>query len=363
MVLKYVIEKEFRQMKRNPIIPQLIVIFPCMMLLLMPWAANLEIKYNDLCVVDNDRSELSKRLIGKVGSTEYFNLSAFCTSYNEALELVENGDVDIILEIPNDFSRDIVKNGGASLQISANAINGTKGGLGASYLSVVVSDFLTSQKGGAAVPKISTMNLYNPHLDYKLFMIPALMIVMLTLLCGFLPALNIVSEKEVGTIEQLNVTPLPKWVFILGKLFPYWVIGVVVLSIGLILSAFIYGIVPQGSLLLIYFFACIFILTISGFGLIISNFSSTMQQAMFVMFFFLMLFILMSGLFTPVRSMPEWAQVIASCNPLTYFIRVMRMLFLKGSGLSDMIEELFVMVLFMIGLSAFAVVSYKKTNA
>ena len=306
-------------MRRNPIIPRLILVFPCMMMILMPWAANLEIKYNNLAVVDLDHSALSRRLVEKVASTDYFNLVESAPDYGRALESVERGEADVILEIPRDFAKSLGTGHPVELQISANSINGTKGGLGSSYLSTVVNDFVNQELGGTGMARLSVLNLYNPHLNYKVFMVPALLIMMLTLLCGFLPALNIVSEKEVGTIEQLNVTPLNKFVFILAKLVPYWIVGLVVLSIGLVLSAVLYGIVPSGSLWLIYFFSCIYILTMSGFGLIISNYSATMQQAMFVMFFFLMVFILMSGLFTPVRSMPDWAQWIAALQSVDLF--------------------------------------------
>ena len=262
MVLKYLIEKEFKQMRRNPIIPRLILVFPCMMMILMPWAANLEIKYNNLAVVDLDHSALSRRLVEKVASTDYFNLVENAPDYGRALESVEGGEADVILEIPRDFAKSLGTGRPVELQISANSINGTKGGLGSSYLSTVVNDFVNQELGGTGMARLSVLNLYNPHLNYKVFMVPALLIMMLTLLCGFLPALNIVSEKEVGTIEQLNVTPLNKFVFILAKLVPYWIVGLVVLSIGLGLSAVLYGIVPSGSLWLIYFFSCIYILTI-----------------------------------------------------------------------------------------------------
>ena len=251
MVLKYLIEKEFKQMRRNPIIPRLILVFPCMMMILMPWAANLEIKYNNLAVVDLDHSALSRRLVEKVASTDYFNLVENAPDYGRALESVERGEADVILEIPRDFAKSLGTGRPVKLQISANAINGTKGGLGSSYLSTVVNDFVNQELGGTGMTRLSVLNLYNPHLNYKVFMVPALLIMMLTLLCGFLPALNIVSEKEVGTIEQLNVTPLNKFVFILAKLVPYWIVGLVVLSIGLVLSAVLYGIVPSGSLWLI----------------------------------------------------------------------------------------------------------------
>ena len=362
MVLKYLIEKEFKQMGRNPIIPKLILVFPCMMMILMPWAANLEIKYNNLAVVDLDHSTVSRRLVEKVASTDYFNLVENAPNYAQAMEAVERGDVDVILEIPRNFAKSLANGEHVQLQISANAINGTKGGLGSSYLGSVVNDFVSAELGGGMPLRLSVLNLYNPHLDYKRFMVPALLIILLTLICGFLPALNIVGEKEAGTIEQLNVTPLRKSVFILAKLVPYWLIGLVVLTIGLILSALLYGIVPVGSIGLIYFFACIFILTISGFGLVISNYSATMQQAMFVMFFFLIVFILMSGLFTPVRSMPDWAQWVAAFNPLTYFIQVMRMLFLKGGSLGDWLPQLGKMLCFMSVFAVFAVWSYRKSN-
>lgn len=363
MVLKFLIEKEFKQMKRNPIIPRLILIFPCMMMILMPWAANLEIKYNNVCVVDHDRSMASRRLIEKVASTDYFNLVGQVATYTQAMDLIAWGESDVILEIPKDFGRSLQTKEPVSLQISANSINGTKGGLGTSYLSAVVTDFVNAQEHkGEGGLRLSVLNLYNPHLNYKVFMVPALMVIVLTLLCGFLPSLNIVSEKEVGTIEQLNVTPLNKFVFILAKLIPYWIVGLAVLTLCFILAALLYHIVPEGSLGWIYFFSCIYIVTISGLGLIISNYSMTMQQAMFVMFFFLIIFILMSGLFTPIRSMPEWAQWIASFNPLTYFIQVMRMLYLKGCTLTDLWPQLGKLLLFMSLFSGAAVWSYRKTG-
>ena len=160
-------------------------------------------------------------------------------------------------------------------------------------------------------------------------MIPALMGMLLTLICGFLPALNVVSEKEVGTIEQINVTPVPKFTFILAKLLPYWITGFIVLTLCFLLAWLLYGITPVGHFIVIYFLAILFVFVMSGFGLVISNYSATMQQSMFVMFFFMLILMLMSGLFTPVSSMPEWAQVITYFNPLKYFMEGMRMVYLN----------------------------------
>ena len=362
MVLKYLIEKEFKQMRRNKIIPRLIVIFPCLMMILMPWAANLEIKYNTVCVIDHDRSMTSRRLIEKVASTDYFTLVDEVSGYRQALQEVELGTADIILEIPVDFEKNLVRNLPVQLQISANSINGTKGSIGTSYLSSVLTGFVGEIHPVVAPVQVSLLNLYNPHLDYKRFMVPALMVMLLTLMCGFLPSLNIVSEKEVGTIEQLNVTPLNKFVFILAKLIPYWVVGLVVLSICFLLAFGLYGIIPVGNLMVIYLFACMYVMVISGFGLIISNYSSTMQQAMFVEFFFIIAFVLLSGLFTPIRSMPDWAQWISRFTPLTYFIEVMRMVYLKGSGLADLWPQLIKLSGFMVVFGVWAVWSYRKTS-
>jgi ABC-2 type transport system permease protein len=193
-------------------------------------------------------------------------------------------------------------------------------------------------------------------------MIPALMVILMTIICGFLPALNIVSEKEIGTIEQINVTPVGKFAFILAKLIPYWIIGLLVFSICLGLAALIYGLVPAGNLATIYFFALIYILVFSGFGLIISNHSSNMQQAMFMMFFFLIIIILISGLFTPIASMPQWAQSFTLFNPLRYFVEVMRMVYLKGSNLLQLGNQLAALVLFALITNIWAILSYRKSS-
>ena len=234
-MIKYLIEKEFKQLFRNSFLPKLIFIFPCMIMILMPWAANLEIKNINLNVVDNDRSVVSRRLVDKLGASTYFRLTALPDTYDEALYGIEAGTADVILEIPRDFEKDWINGKAPRLLVAANAVNGTKGSLGGSYLSSIISDYsreLMSEVPvkaltGKPLPRISvsTLNLYNPTLNYKLFMIPALMVMLLTLICAFLPALNVVGEKEAGTIEQINVTPVNKFTFIAAKLIPYWLIG------------------------------------------------------------------------------------------------------------------------------------------
>ena len=258
MKIKYLIEKEFKQMIRDSFMPKLILIFPCMMMILMPWAADLEIKNINLGIVDNDHSDYSRRLIHKINASEYFHLKEISPTYNEAMRSIEKGSTDIILEIPPFFEKDLIKEKNANVLISANTVNGTKGGLGSSYMMEIINSFageiqqewLNSSNAGnlSANVNISVQNRFNPYLNYKFFMVPALMVMLLTMLCGFLPALNIVSEKEIGTIEQINVTPVSKFTFILAKLIPYWIVGFIVLNICFLLAKVLYGISPVGSL-------------------------------------------------------------------------------------------------------------------
>lgn len=372
-MLKFLIEKEFKQIFRNSFLPKLIIGMPLMMMLVMPWAANQEVKNIKLSLVDNDHSVYSERMTQKITASGYFKLIDVSATNSEAMKSIETGKADIILEVQDEFERNLINDGIGRVMISANSVNGTKGTLGSSYLSSILTDYAGElreeygvQTAGmqAVVPSFGIMSQYkfNPYLDYKVFMIPALMVMLLTMLCGFLPALNIVGEKEVGTIEQMNVTPVKKLAFVMAKLIPYWIIGFIVLNICMGLAALIYKIYPVGSLLTIYLFASIYILVVSGFGLIISNYSNTIQQAMFVMFFFIMILLLMSGLFTPVTSMPAWAQAITTVNPLKYFIQVMRLVYLKGSAFKEMIPQFLALCGFAFALNTWAVASYKKSR-
>jgi ABC-2 type transport system permease protein len=370
-MLKYLLEKEFKQIRRNPFIPKMILIMPLMMMLVMPWAANQEIKGIHLSVVDHDHSTVSRRLIQKVPSSGYFKLTDVSQTNTQALKSIDSGTADIILEVPRHFERDLYDNGNAPVMISANAVNGMKAGLGAQYLSSIVSSYASDlrEESGisgaqAAVPQCKVIPQYkfNPHLDYKVFMIPALMVMLLTMLGGFLPALSIVGEKETGTIEQINVTPVSKIMFVLAKLIPYWIIVLLVMALCMLIAFAVYGLLPVGHLYVILVFSMIYILVVSGMGLVISNYSNTMQQAMFVMWFFIMILILMSGLFTPVNSMPYWAQTITIFNPLRYFIQVMRQVYLKGSGFFDLLPQFFSLCCFASVLNIWAVLSYKKNS-
>ena len=245
--------------------------------------------------------------------------------------------------------------------IAANAINGTKGAMGAGYLAQIVS-VNALPTASTIQSKIATLYLYNNHLNFKLFMIPALFAMLIMMVTGFLPTLNIVSEKEKGTIEQINVTPVSKGTFILSKLIPYWIIAFFIITVCLALAWAVYGITPAGNVALIYLLAMLLALFFSSFGLIISNYSYTMQQAIFVMWFFVVILLLLSGLFTPTRSMPSFAYLTTYINPVSYFIEAMRTVFIRGGNFSNIAHQVFALVEISLVMSSWAVLSYKKNN-
>lgn len=373
--IKFLIEKEFKQMFRNSLIPRLIILFPTMVLLVFPWAVSFEVNNIKIDIVDHSKSVYSKRLTDKVAASKYFILNDTPLDYNAAIYNMDNGETDMILEIPSSFDKEIVKSQTSSVGVSVNSVNGTQGLLGSNYIMQIVNDFSSdlrtelvntlpnqSHTSLMRMPKIDIIPhyKYNPGLDYKNFMIPGFMVLLLTILCGILPALNIVMEKENGTINQINVTPVSKAGFILAKLIPYWVVGLVVMIISVVLSYILYGLWPAGSIISILFSAIVFILSISGFGIIISNYSETMQQASFLVMFFILILILLGGMFTPVSSMPTWAQTIAAVNPFNYLTKTFRMIYLNGSTLRDVSGNLFALVIIALVLNGWAVFSYRK---
>ncbi len=352
-MLKYLIEKEFKQILRDKFLPKIIFVLPILQLLILPLAANFEMKNINLAVVDHNRSESSRVLINKIISSNYFNLTEYFNSYAEALESIENNSSDIILEIPTDMEQSAIREGKATVLISANAVNGTKGGLGSAYLTSILTDSYN-------IEGVPVTYLNNPHLSYRYFMVPGIIAFLVTLIGGFVSAPNIVQEKERGTIEQINVSPLPKYLFILSKLIPFWIIGIIVLTISLIIAWAVYGMVPVGSYVTIYLFAAIYLLFCTGLGLAISAISNTQQQAMFTAFFFIIVIALMSGLFTPINSMPKWAQHLTIFNPMRYFVELLRMVYLKGSPLSSFSMHFLAIGLMAAAINCLAIVGYKK---
>ena len=367
--LLFLLQKEFRQIFRDTAILRIIFIMPIIQLLVLPWAADYEMKNINISVIDHDHSPYSRQLISKITASGYFILEDYTPSYNQALIDIEKDKSDLILEIPASFEKNLIKQNESKLFIAVNAINGVKANLGGVYLSTIIQNFNQQVRSDwVQLPRFNPVlnidiilfNKYNPLMNYKYFMVPGILVILITMVGSFLASLNIVKEKEVGTIEQINVTPIKKYQFILGKLIPFWVLGLIVLAIGLAISWLFYGIVPVGNLLVIFGFAAVYLLAVLGLGLLISTYTSTQQQAMLISFFLMMIFILLGGLYTSIDSMPHWAQMITKVNPVSYFIEVMRMVVLKGSGWIDIKNQLLIVFGFAILLNGWAVLSYRK---
>jgi len=293
--IRFLLLKEFRQIFRNKAIVAIIMVVPIVQLLILPLAANYEVKNINLAVVDNDHSPYSKKLVSKITSSGYYRLTGFNTSFKDAFKLIEADKADLVLEIPHDFEQNLIKENEQKLFVAVNAINGTKANLGGAYLNTIIRNFNDEIRVQLVKPgefnfspaiEITSSNWFNPLMNYRIFMVPGILAILVTMVGGYLSALNIVKEKEIGTIEQINVTPIKKHHFILGKLIPFWILGLIVFSLGLLVSWLVYGIIPLGSIILLYGFVGVYLLAVLGLGLLISTFCDTQQQAMFIAFFF-----------------------------------------------------------------------------
>lgn len=358
------LQKEFTQILRDTFLTRLMIILPMAIMLIAPLLATMDVRNVNVAVVDLDCSTTSQRIMSHIKASEYLTLVKATDKFDLAMQELESGTVDVIVQIPDHFERDMTVSTPEKISITANAVNATKGSIGTQYVILTIAHTLIELRNDKGLNRLSEVltvqNRFNPTLNYRHYMIPALMILIFTLVCGFLPALNIVKEKEIGTIEQINVTPVSRFTFILSKLIPYWIIGILVLMAAMIIAWLVYGLAPAGSIWVIFFGAALFILTISGFSLTVANFSDTMQQIMFVLFFFIMIFILMSGLITPIDSMPGWAQKFTYILPPRYIIDILRSVYLKGTTLAELWRDFTALGSFAVLFNILAAVTYKK---
>lgn len=366
----YILQKEFRQIFRNKTMLPMIFFVPILQMLILVFAANLNLQKIDMVVVDNDLSESSRQLVGKFNGIPFFQVNNAAFSVRIAEDCLKTDDADIVMNIPNNFERKLMRENKTDVQLIINAIDGNSAQLIFGYCRAIISGFnknlIADWKGVAEfAPPVSveiTENYwFNNELDYKWYMAPGILAVLVTIIGMFLSGMNLVREKEIGTIEQLNVTPIKKYQFIIGKLVPFWIIALFDLALGLVIARVVFDLPIVGSLFLLFGFAGLYLISVLGLGLFISTISQTQQQVMYISFFFMMLFILMGGIFTPVESMPHWAQMVDRINPIYYFMRIMRMVVLKGSGFFDLLEEFFSLLALGAIFISLAIWRYRKT--
>lgn len=366
----YLIRKEFIQIFRNKFISKAIFAVPIVQMLLLVPAITFEIKNVDLVVIDKDMSPESRGLISKLEGSSFFRVVFYSSSESEANDLLHSNKCSMILHIPSSFGRDIGNGYPGKLITTVDAINASSAQLSWAYMNGVIRDYNAeliinniNTRSLSPMPQTEITNRYwyNEMLNYKYYMLPGILVILVTAIGFLLAGLNLVREKEIGTIEQINVTPVKKYQFIIAKMMPFLLIGLVDLALGLGIGKLAFNIPFEGSILLMFFSASIFLIAILGLALFISTFSSTQQQYMFVAFFFMIVFILMSGIFTPFESMPMWVQKFNLVNPVAYLIRINRMVMLKGSAMSDISREIVSLLIIAIIFTSFAVQRYRKT--
>jgi ABC-2 type transport system permease protein len=360
----------------------MLFVMPVIQLVVLANAATFEVKRAELWVVDQDHTELSREVVDRfTGSGRFVAVgrSATAAAGNEALVA---GRADVVLVIPARFERDLRRTRHGDLQLVLDAVDGAQAGVIQGYASQILTAYsatlgtaiapVVRTAGGSGDPaprpgggrlEVRSRGWYNTDLDYQRYMVPGILVQLITLVGTLMTALNIVREKEAGTLDQLNVTPISRAAFITAKLVPLWTIALVLLAIGLVIGWLVFGVPVTGSLLLIFGGAGLFLVAALGIGLWISTVAETQQQALFITFALTMVYTLMSGLFTPVHGMPAWARTAAQVNPLLHFIALMRAVMLKGSGVVDVLPHLLALAAAGAIILTIAVRQYRKRAA
>jgi ABC-2 type transport system permease protein len=360
-----------------------VLVVPIVQLLILSNAATFQIRNTPTYVVDLDRTSASRGLVTRFAASGHFRVADQSASAELANEALLRGDVTMVLTIPHEFEASLVRTGRAAIQLSVNAEKGSAAGIVQSYAANIVAAYAselgatmhpgpraTKSAGGEVIPvrgaariEVRVRSWYNPTLNYKHYMVPGILVALVTLIGTLLTAQNIAREKELGTLEQLNVTPITRGQFIAAKLLPFWVLGLVNLAIGLVVARLVFGVPMRGSLLLLFGSAMIYLVVALAIGLWISTLVETQQQAMFVTFFIMNVYLLMSGLFTPVDSMAPWVQVVSQLNPVRHFVTISRAVLIKGAGLADIARPLIILTVYAAVMLGLAVRQYSKRMA
>jgi len=342
------IKKEFLQFKRDPKMFALILIAPVVQLTFLGFAANLDVRLVRTIIFDQDKSITSRNFIERFTSSGYFRIEKYVNGYDEITDEIDRGDAILALIIPNDFEKNIYSQRTASVQAIFNGSDGNSAGIVAGYSQNIVSafsqkiilDFLNrSGQNISTVPLISsdTRIWYNPELKTRNFMVPGIVGLLLSLITLILTSLAVVKENEIGTMEQLIVTPLKPYQILIGKLVPFVILSFTAVIIILASMWFIFGIPVKGELWFLFLSSLFYILSTLGLGLFVSTISKTQQQAMMISIFGVMMpMIFLSGFAFPIENMPRPIQFISYVIPLRYFNDIIRGVIIKGLGFSDL---------------------------
>lgn len=405
-IILMLIKKEFLQVIRNPLLLSILVIAPMVEFMIFPFCADYEIKVLDIAFIDNDRSQVSKEIINSFNASDIFVTHGLLQNKSQAEEMMRHDKIDLLVEIPSNFESSLYNNQSTQIAITANAINSVKAGIGTGYVQEIIGGYMhdfaaanapagmaslaqmvqskASASSSSDEERISTISIptfdasainrqsanisisniywYNEQMNYQNLIVPGILVILVTLIGCYVTALNLVREKEIGTIEQVNVTPIKRWQFLIGKMIPFWLLGMVEFAAGLLIMKFIFGISVQGSIPLLMGITAIYLLVMLGLGFFISSVSENQLQSMFIVLFLFIVFVLLSGVFTPTEGMPDWAHKINYVNPMSFYIEVIKKIILKGSAFTSVQTETIVLSIMAVLINTGAILSYKEAS-
>jgi ABC-2 type transport system permease protein len=350
--------KEFLQFLRDRKMIAVVLIAPVIQLIFLGYAATRDVNNIHTIVMDNDRSETSRQLIENFRSSGYFNIDYYVTSYNEINNIIDNGNALVAFVIPNDFEKNIGLNKTANLQVIFDGSDGNKASIAAGYTLGITSAFSQNilnenlQRSGKKYIPVGTIQpevriWYNPDLTTRNYMLPSIVGLIIMLVTTSLTSLAIVKEREIGTLEQLIVSPIKPYQMIIGKLIPFIILGFISVTIVMSVMRFWFQIPVKGSVVYLFLSGFIFMLSTLGLGLFISTISKTQAQAMITSAFGVMMpMIFLSGFAFPIENMPVAVQYLTYLIPLRYFNIIIRGIILKGIGISHLWQETLSLFLF-----------------
>lgn len=365
-VILMLIKKEFLQVFRNSLLWKILLVAPMAEFLLFPYTADYEVKTLQVVFIDHDHSTTTRELMSRFTASGYFVSHGLVDSKSQADYMMQRDKVDLIVEFPTDLEKNLYNQQQTSVALTANAINSVKAGIGTGYAQSILFSYMQERSEASGIElsdnaSVMATNVYwfNEQMNYKNLIVPGLLVILVTLIGAYVTALNIVREKEIGTIEQVNVTPIRKWQFLLGKMIPFWILGMAEFILGLVLMFLMFHISVQGSVLLLLWATAVYLFVMLGLGFFISNISENQLQAMFIVFFLFIVFVLLSGLFTPTEGMPVWASYINYLNPMSFFMDIIKLIILKGGGIHDIQYQLVVLAVMAVLIDSAAIFSYR----
>ena len=372
----FLAQAEVLHIVRDRILLAQTLIVPMVQLVILSNAATFEIRNTPVQVVDFDRTPASRGVVNRLAANGHFQIVDTTPSLDRVEQRLLEGSITMAVVIPRDFEQSLVTTGMASVQLSVNGEKGSAAGIVQAYATRVLTQYAAGLKRpapplatpvpsltGPAQIDVRVRSRFNPTLNYKYYMVPGILVALMTIIGSLLSAQNIAREKELGTLEQLNVTPITRGQFIVAKLLPFWVLGLIELSLGLLIGTLVFGIPVRGSLPLLYAVAAVYLAVAVGIGLWISALVDTQQQAMFVTFFIVNIYLLMSGLFTPIDSMAPWVQTVTFINPVRHFVAISRAILMKGAGPAEIAQPFLILIGTAAVVLFVAVQQYRKRAA